>query len=178
MLDYISYGPPTAQVPGVAVGQSSSSLAGDVSNGGLYIAVPGSGWKPVGGTIVASLSLTGQTSASNANTLYTPTAATTGLYRLDWYTKLTTTGTSPVLGPLVVTYKDAVDSVAQSVTCAGQTQAGSAATSLTATSTAQILSGQLTFNAGSAAAIIPTLTVSGTIGAAVYELVFRLQFIG
>jgi hypothetical protein len=178
MLDYISYGPPTGPAPSNQAGQNNSALAADIANGALYVSVPGGIWKPVGGGLVAASSLTGQTSASNAVTLYTPTGVTTGMYSLDWYTKLTTTGTSPVLGPLVVTYKDAVDSTSQSVTAAGQTQAGAAATSLTATTTAQILSGNLCFNAGSAAAIVATLTVSGTIGAAVYELYFRLEYLG
>jgi hypothetical protein len=174
MFDYISQGPPTQQVPGA----SSYALAADVTNGSLYVGNGAGLWKPAGGGLVASLSLTGQTSASNVNSLYTPTASTTGMYILDWYTKLTTTGTSPVLGPFVVTYKDAVDNTSQSVTAAGQTQAGANATSLTATTTAQILSGSLVFNAGSAAAISTTLTVSGTIGAAVYELYLRLEFLG
>lgn len=178
MLDYISYGPPTAAAPAVPVGQNVTALAADIANGALYVAVPGGIWKPAGGGLTSGLSLTGQVSASNAQTLYTPTAQTTGMYALDWYTKLTTTGTSPVLGPLVVTYKDAVDATSQSVTAAGQTQAGANATSLTATTTAQILSGSLIINAGSAAAIVATLTVSGTIGAAVYELYYRLEFLG
>jgi hypothetical protein len=173
MFDYISQGPPTAQVPGAG----SYALAADVLNGALYVGTGGV-WKPAGSGIVASLSLTAQTSASNVNSLYTPTSTTTGMYALDWYTKLTTTGTSPVLGPFVVTYKDAVDNVSQSVTALGQTQAGAAATSLTATTTGQILSGTLIINAGTAAAISTTLTVSGTIGAALYELYVRLEFLG
>jgi hypothetical protein len=176
-LDYISYGPPTQPAPGVAAGQTTAALAGDIQNGAVYISTA-SGWKPVGAGLVAAASLTAQTSASNAVTLFTPSALTSGVYSLDWYTKLTTTGTSPVLGPLVVTYKDSVDAVAQSLTAAGQTQAGAAATTLTATTTAQVLSGNLIFNAGSAAAIVATLTVSGTIGAAVYEFYLRLEFLG
>lgn len=178
MIDYISYGPPTAPAPAVTAGQNIAALAADIQNGALYVnAAPGL-WKPVGAGLVSALNLTGQTSASNANTLYTPTSNTSGLYSLDFYTKLTTTGTSPVLGPMVITYKDAIDNVAQSVTVACQTQAGANATSLTATTTGQILSGSLVFNAGSAAAIVATLTVSGTIGAGVYELIVRLEYLG
>jgi hypothetical protein len=46
------------------------------------------------------------------------------------------------------------------------------------TTTAQTLSGSLEFSAGAAAAIVATLTVSGTIGAAIYAVSFRLEYLG
>lgn len=172
MFDYITQGPPSAQVPGA----SSYALAADVLNGALYVGTGAGVWKPAGGGIIGSANLTGQTAAISATMLYTVTAATSGVFILDWYTKLTTTGTSPVLGPLVIAFTD-TDGVAQSVTAAGQTQAGANATSLTATTTAQNLGGSLVINAG-AGTITYAFTVGGTIGAAVYELKLRLEYLG
>jgi hypothetical protein len=178
MLDYISYGPPLAVPPGQTAGQTNTALAADIQNGALYVSVPGGVWRPAGSGLVGSANLAGQTSASiSATTIYTVTTATAGMYSLDWYTKLTTTGTSPVLGPLTITFNDAIDGTAQSVVAAGQTQAGAAGTSLTATTTAQNLSGALSINAG-AGNIQYAFVCTGTIGAAVYELRLRLEFLG
>src|ERR1700677_4300140 len=148
MFDYISQGPPTAQVPG---GQSYA-LAADVVNGALYVGCGSNSsvWKPAGSGLLANLTLTGQTSSSLAKTLSAVPLA--GMYSLDWYVKLTTTGTSPTLGPLVITFDDATDGTAQSVTCLGQKDTGVAATSYAMTTTAEILSGSLEFSAGAAAA--------------------------
>lgn len=169
-FDYISKGVPTISAP------AAPALLADVVNGALYTNVSGV-WKPAGAGLAGAANLTGQTSASiTATTLYTVVASSAGMYQLDWYTKLTTTGTSPVLGPLTITFND-TDTVAQSVVAAGQTQAGAAGTSLTATTTAQNLSGSLSINAG-AGAIQYAFVCTGTIGAAIYELKIRLEYLG
>jgi hypothetical protein len=105
MFDYISQGPPTAQVPGAG----SYALAADVLNGALYVGCGGNSsvWKPAGSGVLSNLTLTGQTSASLAKTLVAVPLA--GMYSFDYYMKLTTTGTSPTLGPLVITFDDATD---------------------------------------------------------------------
>ena len=177
-INYISYGPPTTPPPGQSAGQAVAAIAADVANGALYVSVPGGIWKPVGAGLAGTVNLSGQNSASiAATTLYTVTASNTGLYSVDWFTKLTTTGTSPVLGPLTITYNDAVDGTAQSVVALGQNQAGTGATSLTATTTAQNLSGGLIINAG-VGNIQYAFVCTGTIGAAFYELRLRLEFLG
>lgn len=174
MIDVISNGPPTTAVPYMP--PNATALAADTLNGSLYIASNGT-WKPAGSGSVGVVNLTGQTSASlSAATIYTVVASTAGIYEIDWYTKLTTTGTSPVLGPLTITFTD-TDGVAQSVVAAGQTQAGANGTSLTATATTQNLSGSLTINAG-AGTIQYAFVCTGTIGAAIYELKLRCEYLG
>lgn len=115
-----------------------------------------------------SASLTGQTAAIAATTLYTPTLS--GMYRISAYLKVTTTGTSPVIGPVTITYTDGGDSVAQSVIMSMQTQAGVAqATGNNGNSTTSLLAGDLVIWAKIGVAVQYAIALTGTVGAAVYE---------
>lgn len=73
----------------------------------------------------ATIDLTAQSAAVSATNLYLP--ATTQLYRITGYLKVTTAGTSSILGGttgVVITYTDGTDSVAQSVTMSEVSQSG------------------------------------------------------
>lgn len=170
MFNYIFNGPPSGPAPG------SPALAADVVNGSLYVSSANGSWKPAGSGLVGAVNSTTLVAPVAATTIYTVTPSTTGMYSIDFYAKLITVGTSPVLGPLTVTYFD-TDGVAQSVVVAAQTQAGTNATSLTATTTAQNIGGSAIINAG-AGAIQIAFAQTGTIGAGVYELKIRAEYLG
>lgn len=81
-------------------------------------------------SILAQIDLTGQTAAvTNSTALYTPTV--TGMFRVSYYAKVTTAGTSSVLGGTVgfqILYSDGTDAVAQTVTLPATSQAGNTIT--------------------------------------------------
>jgi hypothetical protein len=69
--------------------------------------------------------LTAQTAALTTSALFTP--AVTGMVRVSYYAKVTTPGTSSILGGttgFVLAYTDGTDSVAQSVTLTAANQSG------------------------------------------------------
>lgn len=69
--------------------------------------------------------LTAQTAAQTTAALYTPTA--TGMFRVSYYAKVTTAGTSSILGGttgFVLNYTDGTDSVAQNLTLTEANQSG------------------------------------------------------
>ena len=117
--------------------------------------------------------LTGQVAAVAATTLYTPQI--TGLFRVSAYLKITTAGTSPVLGPVTITYTDGTDSVAQSVVMSMQTQAGAQATSNAGNTTTTVLTGDLIINALTAVAIKYAIALTGTVGSGAYEAHFKCE---
>lgn len=121
----------------------------------------------------ATVDLTSQTAPIIATTLYTP--ITSGMFRISAYLKITTTGTSPVLGPLTITYTDGTDSVAQSVVMAMQTQAGANTTSNAGNTATSVLTGILVIWAKVGVAIQYAVALTGTIGATQYEVHLKLE---
>lgn len=121
----------------------------------------------------ATVDLTGKVAAISATTLYTPNA--TALFRVSAYLKITTAGTSPVLGPVTITYTDGSDSVAQSVVMAMQTEAGANATSNSGNTTTSVLTGSLNIFAKTGVAIQYAVAFSGTIGTGVYEVHLKCE---
>jgi Major tropism determinant N-terminal domain len=114
----------------------------------------------------AVVDLTAQSAAKTATTILTPTV--TGLYRISVYLKITTVGsTSSTLGGatgVIITYTDGTDSVAQSQTCALQTQAGLIAINNAANLTSTKLLGDIVIYAKTGVAIQYAIgyTSSGT----------------
>lgn len=122
----------------------------------------------------AVVDLTGQTAAISATTIFTPTA--TGMFRISAYLKITTTGTSPVLGPVTITYTDGTDSVAQSVVMAQQLQTGAMSTTgNNGNTTTSVLTGSLYIFAKTGVAIQYAVALTGTVGAAQYEVHLKCE---
>lgn len=121
----------------------------------------------------ATVDRTGQVAAITATTLYTPVA--TGMFRVSAYLKITTTGTSPVLGPVTITYTDGTDSVAQSNVMLLATQAGAAATSNAGNTTTSTLNGSMVIFALTGVAIQYAVALTGTVGTAAYEVHLKLE---
>lgn len=111
--------------------------------------------------------LTGQTAAKTATTLCTPTA--TGRFRISAYLKITTAGTSPVLGPVTITYTDGTDSVAQSGVMAMESQTGANGTSNAGNTTVSTLDGVKYVYALTGVAIQYAIALTGTVGSGAYE---------
>lgn len=102
--------------------------------------------------VIADVDLTAQAAAVAAVTLFTPSA--TGLYKIDFYLKVTRAATtSSTLGGLTITYTDGTDSVAQSIVAQGQNQAGATGTTNTGNATTSILTGSLNIWAISGTAV-------------------------
>lgn len=113
---------------------------------------------------VAPLLLTAQAAALATTSLFTP--AVTGLYRISVSLKLTTTGTSPVVGPVTVTYTDGTDSVAQSKVMSFSSVTGSMVTTTVNNSvTTSNIDGNMTIFAKAGSAVSIAIAESGTIGA-------------
>lgn len=119
----------------------------------------------VGRVAVADIAATA--SATSTTTLFTPTAD--GKFRISVYMKITTTGTSPVAGPVTITYTDADGSVAQSHTMLLQSTAGAVVTTTVNNSTTTgTVNGSMIINAKSGVAIQYAIAVSGTFGSGRY----------
>lgn len=122
----------------------------------------------------ATVDLTAQTAGIAATTLYTPAA--TGMFRISAYLKITTAGTSPVLGPLTITYTDGTDSVAQSVVMSQQLQTGATSNTGNNGNTAtSVLTGSLIIYAKTGVAIQYAVALTGTVGAAQYEVHLKCE---
>jgi hypothetical protein len=122
----------------------------------------------------AVVDLTAQTAAIADTTLFTPSVS--GLFRISAYLKITTTGTSPVLGPVTIKYTDATDSVAQSVVMAQQLQTGAmSSTGNNGNTTTSVLTGSLVVNAKAAVAITYAVALTGTIGSTQYEVHIKCE---
>ena len=122
---------------------------------------------------IATVDLTGQVAAIAATTLYNPTA--TGMFRISAYLKITTPGTSPVLGPVTITFTDGTDSVAQSQIMMLATQAGASATSNAGNTTTSILSGDAIIYALTGVAIQYAVALTGTVGTGAYEVHLKCE---
>lgn len=116
----------------------------------------------------ATVDLTGQTGAVSTTTLYTPTAS--GLYRISAQLKITTTGTSPVAGPITITWTDADGSVAQSQVMALTNTSGAIVTTTVNNSTTTgTVYGSMVIYAKTGVAIQYAIAVSGTFGVGQYS---------
>jgi hypothetical protein len=116
----------------------------------------------------ATIDLTNLTGAVSTATLYTPPS--NGFYRISAVLKITTTGTSPVAGPITITYTDGDGTVAQSVVMLLQSTTGTAVTTTVNNSTTTgTVNGSMVLYARSIVAIQYAIAVSGTFGAGVYS---------
>jgi hypothetical protein len=116
---------------------------------------------------VATADIAATASATSTTTLFTPTAD--GMYRISIYMKITVTGTSPVAGPVTITYTDADGSVAQSHTMLLQSVTGTVVTTTVNNSTTTgTVTGEMVVNAKSGVAIQYAIAVSGTFGSGRY----------
>lgn len=122
---------------------------------------------------IATIDLTGQVAAIASTLLYTPTAS--GMFRISAYLKITTAGTSPVLGPLTITFTDGTDSVAQSMVMQLSTQAGASATTNAGNSTTSTLNGEMVIWAKTGVAINYAVALTGTVGTAAYEVHLKCE---
>jgi hypothetical protein len=112
------------------------------------------------GTATAAISAT--------NLLAAPVAAT--LYRISAYLKITVATSTPVAGPITLTYADK-DGVAQSVVMQLQNAAGAAATSTGSTTTTPVM-GETTIYVNSGTAIKYAIAFSGS---GTYEYIFKVE---
>lgn len=102
------------------------------------------------------------------NLLAAPVAG--GFYRISAYMKVTVATSTPVAGPITITYKDS-DGVAQSVVMMLQNAAGSVATGTGSTTTTPVF-GSIDIYCGSGTAIQYAVAFSGT---GTYELVLKCE---
>ncbi len=154
-----NYVPSTSTIPTSAGATANKALVSDGTN---YVLSTGS----VFGT-VASADIAATASATATTTLFTPTAD--GMYRIAIYLKITTTGTSPVAGPVTITYTDADGSVAQSHVMLLQNTSGAVVTTTVNNSTTTgTVNGSMVVNAKSGVAIQYAIAVSGTFGSGRY----------
>lgn len=127
--------------------------------------------------IYGQADLTAQTAAKAATTLNTPTNS--GLMRVVVYLKVTTAaGTSSTLGGATgvkITYTDATDSVAQSVTVVGQTEAGVAGINNAGNATTSVFTGSVIINAKSAVAVQYAIDYTSSGTAMAYEAHLKLE---
>lgn len=122
----------------------------------------------------ATVDLTAQSGAVGATTAYTPTAD--GMFRLSAILKITTTGTSPVAGPITITYTDADGSVAQShVMLLRNTSGAAVTTTVNNSTTTGTVNGDIVFYAKSGVAIQYAIAVSGTFGSGRYSAHLKLE---
>jgi hypothetical protein len=135
------------------------------------------GTATVGGGLPAQIStvdLTSQSGAVGATTLITPGAD--GWYRLSAILKITTTGTSPVAGPITITYNDGDGNVAQSqVMLLKNTSGAVVTTTVNNSTTTGTVNGDMVFYAKSGTAIQYAIAVSGTFGSGRYSAHLRLE---
>ncbi len=116
---------------------------------------------------VAQVDIASTASATSTATIFTPSA--NGMYRLSIYLHITTTGTSPVAGPVTITYTEPDGSVAQSHVMLLQSVTGTVVTTTVNNSTTTgTVNGSMIFYAKSGVAIQYAIAVSGTFGAGRY----------
>jgi hypothetical protein len=130
-------------------------------------------------TSVIAVDLTGQTAAISATSLFTPNF--TGMVRIEYYAKVTTPGTTSILGGttgLVIAYTDGTDSVAQTAfTLPEDNQSGTAlsvGTGNTTNTTQAVLVGNATVYAKTGVNMTYAFGYSSTGTAMQYELHIRV----
>lgn len=123
---------------------------------------------------VAQVDIAATASATATTTLFTPAAS--GMYRLSIYLKITTTGTSPVAGPVTITYTEPDGSVAQShVMALANTSGAVVTTTVNNSTTTGTVNGSMTFYAKTGVAIQYAIAVSGTFGSGRYTAHITLE---
>lgn len=131
----------------------------------------------IGSPIVGKADLTGQVAAKTTTLLFTP--AITGHYRISIILKLTTVGTSPVVGPVTITYTDGDGSVAQSIVMLLQSVTGTVVTTtVNNTTTTSNVNGSIHIFAKTGVAVNFAIAQSGTIGAGVWSAHIRAELVG
>jgi len=124
--------------------------------------------------IVAEANLPPQVAAKATTPLLTP--STTGFFRVSIALKLTTVGTSPVIGPVTITYTDGDGSVAQSIVMLLQSVTGTAVTTtVNNTTTTSNVNGSCQIFAKSGVAISYAIAQSGTIGSGQWTAHIRVE---
>ena len=123
----------------------------------------------------AAVDLTAQAAAISATTLYTP--ATTGMYRISAYLKVTTVdATSSTLGAVTITYTDGTDSVAQTAVMLMANEAGAAVTTNSGNTTAAKLIGTMSIYALTGVAIQYAVAYASNVpGTMKYEVHLRAE---
>jgi hypothetical protein len=126
----------------------------------------------------ATVDSTGLVASTGTVTLYAVPATGAGQYRVSGNAKITTTGTSPVIGPLTITYTDPDGTVCAMIVpssnSAGTVSAsGNAANSATATGV--MLFSTILVNAKLSTNIQYSFPVSGTVGAGAWNLHLKLE---
>ncbi len=155
-----NYVPATSTIPTSAGATANKALVSDGTNYALSTGT-------MFGTM-ATADIASTASATSATTIFTPTAD--GMYRVTVYLKITTTGTSPVAGPVTITYTDADGSVAQSHVLLMQNTSGAVVTTTVNNSTTTgTVNGSMVMNAKSGVAIQYAIAVSGTFGSGRYQ---------
>ena len=125
---------------------------------------------------IATVDRTAQT-ASIAATNLIASVPSTGQYRLSWNAKVTTVaGTSSTIGPLVITYTDA-DNTLQTITMVAQNSAGTMETSDSGNTTTTVMLGMpVMLNCRSATAIQYAFTYASNAAATMqYNLHIKLE---
>ncbi len=116
---------------------------------------------------VATADIAATASATSTTTLFTPSAS--GIYRVSIYLKISTTGTSPVAGPVTITYTEPDGSVAQSHVMLLQSTTGTVVTTTVNNSTTTgTVNGSMVIYAKTGVAIQYAIAVSGTFGSGRY----------
>ena len=151
-----------------------------LSAGELYFATDslktfvGSTPTQVGSPVVTAADLTAQTAAKTTTTLFTPSV--TGFFRISIALKLTTVGTSPVIGPVTITYTDGDGSVAQSIVMLLYSTTGTVVTTtVNNTTTTSNVNGSMVIFAKAAVAISYAIAQSGTIGSGQWSAHIRCE---
>ncbi len=158
---------------GTGINNAGRTLTISTNSG--TVAFTGSGttqsFPPATSTVVgrvASANIASTASATSTTTLYTPPAD--GFYRVNIYLKITTTGTSPVAGPVTITYTDALGSVAQShVMLLANTSGAVVTTTVNNSTTTGTVYGSMVMYAKASVAIQYAIAVSGTFGSGRYQ---------
>jgi hypothetical protein len=150
-----------------------------LADGELYIATDskrlfhGSGPNRIP-VIVAEANLTAQIAAKSTTALLTPSV--NGFFRISIALKLTTVGTSPVIGPVTITYTDADGSVAQSIVMLLHSVTGTVVTTTVNNSTTTSnVNGSLVIFAKSGVPINYAIAQSGTIGSGQWSAHIRCE---
>lgn len=128
----------------------------------------------IGAPIAPPINLTAQVAAKATTLLFTPVV--TGFFRISVVIKITTVGTSPVVGPVTITYTDGDGSVAQSHVMLLQSVTGTVVTTTVNNSTTTgTVNGSMVIFAKSGVAINYAIAQSGTIGAGQWSAHIRCQ---
>ena len=129
---------------------------------------------------IPAVDLTAQGAAIGTTTLYAVPASWGGLYRVNWYAKVTQSATvSSTLGGLTIAFTDKTDSVAQSILCGGFRTDGAYANSSAGNVTTTTLNGTAVIWAKASTNITYAFAYASSGATPMqYELHIKLQFLG